>query len=179
MNTSNASLQIETKLQRIQRMSVLIRAVCTCLLVLASAGSAAAAIATLIGRGATVSFFDHAIVVSELSSRGRLLVALVCLLTGAAFANGLYHLRRLMTNYTRREIFTNDSARHIRQFGYSCVLWGFLKIAWAFLPSVVTTQPAHAVAISADSILIGGAIVVISWFTDMATTLREENDLTV
>jgi hypothetical protein len=179
MNTSTASLQIETKLQRIQRMSVLIRVVCTCLLVLASVGAAVAAIATLVGRGTTVSFFDQAIVVSELSSRGRLLVALVCLLTGAAFAKGLYHLRRLMTNYTRREIFTNDSARQIRQFGYSCVLWGFLKIAWVFLPSLVTTQPAHGVAISADSIVIGGAIVVISWFMDMATTLREENDLTV
>ncbi len=179
MNTSTPASEIETKLQRVQRFSVVVRGICTVLLVVGAAAAAAAAVATLIGRGATVTFFDQAIVVSELSVRGRRLVAAVCLLTGGVFAKGFYHLRRLMNNYARREIFTHDSSRQLRQFGYSCVLWGVLKIVWAFLPSLVTSQPHHAVAVTADSLVIGGVVVVISWFMEMATALREENDLTI
>jgi hypothetical protein len=31
----------------------------------------------------------------------------------------------------------------------------------------------------ASSIVVGGAIIVIAWFMDMAVDLREENDLTI
>lgn len=179
MNASTALRPTETKLHRIQRISRVIRAFCTFLLIVSSAGAAAATAATLIGRGATVRFFDRAIVVSELSFPARLLVAAVCLLTGAVFAKAIYHFRRLMSHYARREIFTHDAARQIRHFGYGCIGWGVMKIVWAFLPSMAAGHAPHTISVGAEPIVMGGAVIVLSWFTEMATLLREENDLTI
>ena len=79
----------------------------------------------------------------------------------------------------RREIFTTDSARQIRQFGICCMLWGLVKVAWAFLPLLITAHRLSAYSTSIDPILIGAVIVGTSWIAEMAAALREENELTI
>jgi hypothetical protein len=109
-------------------------------------------------------------------------VAVLVLLSGAAVWKALAHLRRLLDNYSRREIFTADSARQIRSFGISCMLWVIVKVAWAFVPLLVLSNRPASVVLTSDPLavgFVGAVIVVISWFAEMATTLREENDLTI
>jgi hypothetical protein len=84
-----------------------------------------------------------------------------------------------MDNYSRREIFTAGSAQQIRRFGVTCILWGALKVAWAFLPLALLKDPPRSFVVSVDALVIGAVVVGISWFAEMATNLREENDLTI
>ena len=103
----------------------------------------------------------------------------VILITGAVGIKALYHLRRLLDNYSRREIFTADSARQLRNFGVSCMLWGIVKLAWAFLPLLALANRGVPVRVSGDTFMIGFVIVLLSWFAEMAASIREENDLTI
>ena len=126
--------QIESKLRRIERISILLRGICTALLVPVGIVAVVAAIAVAAGRLTSVNFFGLTVTVADLSSGGRILIAVLGLLTGAVIVKALCHLRHLANNYSRREIFTTDSAQQMRQFGISCMLWGAMKFAWAFCP---------------------------------------------
>jgi hypothetical protein len=174
MNPSN-----ETQLRKIERYSNLLRAVCTALFFPVVLITIAAMVAVLAATTAHLNFEGQVFVPSELALVPRLILTVAVLLAGAVAAKCLFHLRRLACNYMRREIFTIDSARQIRAFGFTCILWGVVKIVWAFLPMLI---PAHRLSVystSIDPILMGAVIVGISWFAEMAAALREENDLTV
>ncbi len=171
--------KLESKVRRIEKLSVWLRATCTFLLLLTAVVTLVAIVAIAIGRHGKFSYLDQSIRIETLTGNARLLLALLILLTGALYAKGTYHLRHLLDNYSRREIFTNDSAKHIRQFGYMCIACGVLKIAWVFLPLLVLPPPNHTIMVPLDTLVTGAAIVVISWFTEMATNLREENELTI
>lgn len=171
---------LESKFRRIEKMSVFLRAFCTALLVVVAAATAMAVAAICLSRGSTnLTFFSQSIAVADLTARSRLILGAVMVFTGAVMIKSLVHLRRLLGNYSRREIFTAGSAGEIRQFGIGCMLWGGVKILWAFLPVILQTSPTRTVAITIDTIAIGGVIVVISWIAEMAASLREENDLTI
>jgi hypothetical protein len=169
----------EIKLRKIERASTLLRAVCSGLFALVVIVALVATAAVIAGRATSVNYYSQTIVIAELGLRSRLMLAAVGVATALVFLKALYHLRRLLGNYSRREIFTADSAGQIRQFGVSCMLWGLIKVIWAFLPLVVSTNPPHSFGLTIDSIIIGAVIVGISWFAEMATALREENDLTI
>lgn len=174
MNSSS-----ETKLRKIERYSSLLRTACTVLYVPVAIISVAATVSILAGWTAHISHEGQTFVPSELALTSRVILAVAVLVAGAVAAKGLHHLRGLACNYMRREIFTVDSARQIRALGFTCMLWGVVKVAWAFLPMLI---PAHRMTVystSIDPILIGAVIVGISWFTEMAAALREENDLTI
>lgn len=171
--------QLETKLRRIERASVLLRGMCTALLAGVAILAIAAAVSAITGRLTSVSFNGQSITLADLTSRARFFIAVLALTTGGVIAKALHHLRRLAGNYSRREVFTTDSAGQIRQFGLSCVLWGVVKSLWALLPRMVLAHVPATVTLTVDSIAIGAVIVAISWFAEMATLLREENDLTI
>lgn len=169
----------EMKLARIQRISVVLRKACTALLALVGIVAGVAVIAILAGRLTSIVNGSDSFAIADLSLRSRLVLFGACVATGAVLVNALYHLRRLLDNYSRREIFTAGSAREIRQFGISCILWGVVKIIWAFLPLLLLANPPRSFSFTLDSVIIGLVILGISWFAEMAAELREENDLTV
>jgi hypothetical protein len=169
----------ETKLRKIERASTLLRAVCSGLFAVVVVIATVATAAVITGRATSVNYYSQSIIIAELGLRSRLILAAIGVVTAAVLLKALYHLRRLLGNYSRREIFTANSAGQIRQFGISCILWGLIKVIWAFLPLVVSTNPPRSFGLTIDSIIIGAVIVGISWFAEMATALREENDLTV
>lgn len=169
----------ELKLRRLERASVILRAVCTGLFALVVVVAVVAAVAIAAGRATSVVYYSQSFAIAELGLGSRLILAATGVVTAFVMLKALHHLRRLLGNYSRREIFTTDSARQIRQFGVSCMLWGLMKAVWAFLPLVVSTTPPSSFGLTIDSVVIGAVIVGISWFAEMATALREENDLTI
>ena len=93
----------------------------------------------------------------------------------------LYHLYRLLGNYSRGEIFTTGSAEQIRQWGIAWAVLGGVKFAIRFLPRVVLSHmngPSEGLD-GLDEVLSGLIIVAISWFMAMAAEMREEQELTV
>src|SRR5688572_7210753 len=112
----------EMKLQKIQRYSAVCRTICTALFVPVAVITVAASVSILAGWTAHIKFDGQTFVPSDLTVLSRVFLAAVVIAFGAVLAKGLCHLRRLLGNYARREIFTLDSARQIRQFGVTCVL---------------------------------------------------------
>lgn len=181
MNTSNPT-PLETKLRRIERTSIVLRGVCRAILVAVGFATVVAVAAALTGRLTRFETFGESVAIPDLPLRGRAIVAVVVLLTGAVAWKALAHLHRLLGNYSRREIFTADSARQIRSFGISCILWVVMKVAWAFVPALVLSNRPVSIVLTSDPLavgFVGAVIVVISWFAEMATALREENELTI
>jgi small-conductance mechanosensitive channel len=172
----NSSTEIQ--IRKIERVSRFLRAVCTALFIPIVVFGLFAIVSILAGWTAHIRFDGRTFVPSELAWPARVILATAVLAAAAVSAKSLHHLRQLMGNYARREIFTLDSARHIRQFGITCVLWGVVKLGWAFLPLLVT-QVQQTVNLTGDTIVIGLVIVGLSWFAELASALREENDLTV
>lgn len=170
--------EIEQKLRKIERYSNLLRALCWALFVPVIVLPLAATTSILAGWTAHIAYDGQTFVPSEMALSSRLLLAVVMMATGAVAIKGLSHLRRLLGNYSRREIFTSDSARQIRQFGITCVLWSFVKLAGALVPLAMVHGP-HSVSFSGDTFFIGLVIIGLSWFAEMAAALREENDLTI
>lgn len=174
MNTNT-----ETKLRRIERASLVLRAACTGLSIAVVVFAIAGIVSVFVGRATSVTYYSASFDLTGVGLGTRLAIAALGLATAGVFLKALYHLRRLATNYARREIFTPDSARQIRHFGISCMLWGGVKIIWAFLPMMLLANPPATVELTIESILIGAVIVGLSWFAEMATALRQENDLTI
>lgn len=173
------STKTELKLEQIQRISALLRTACTGLLALIGIVAGVAVIAILAGRATSINNGSDSFVIADLGLRSRLILFGACVAVAVVLVKAVYHLRRLLDNYSRREIFTVSSAREIRHLGVSCILWGVVKIIWAFLPLVLLTNPPRSFSLTLDSVIIGLVIFGISWFAEMAAELREENELTI
>jgi hypothetical protein len=178
-NHPNMQITTEAKLRRIEQTSILLRAACTGLAALVVIIALVAIVVALAGRMTSVNDGSQTFVIAQLGRPARFILGLVAVVTAGVILNALYHLRRLLDNYSRREIFTAGSARQIHRFGLSCILWGMLKVVWAFLPLLLLKNPPRSFAGSADALVIGAIIVGISWFAEMAASLREESDLTI
>ena len=131
------------------------------------------------GRLTAISTPGGSIPLDSVTPAGRATLLVTSVLAVAVLLKGLYHLRALLGNYSRREVFAVDSAREIRQFGITCVLWGVLKIVSGFLPLILLGDARDPTHIELDDLLMGAVIIVISWFAEMAAAVREENDLTI
>ncbi len=173
------NLENESQLRRIERSSAFFRGCCTAVLVTLSVATVVAVVAALAGRLTHIHFAGQSLAIPSLPLGTRAWVGVLVLATGAAAIKGLYHLRRLLDNYSRREIFTSNSARQIRDLGVTCILWGAVKVLWAFLSASLGNHLAPSVDIAGDAFVIGGVVFVIARFAQMAVALREENDLTI
>jgi hypothetical protein len=171
--------QNELNLQKIERTSRILRTLFTVLFIPVTVIAVAATVSILAGWTAHIKFDGQTFKPAELVLPARLFLTAIVVAMAAVMAKGLFHLRQLMGNYSRREIFTLDSARQIRQFGITCVLLGLVKLAAAFLPLMLALPTHRTVNVNADTVIIGVVIIGISWFAEMAAALREENDLTV
>lgn len=172
--------QNEARLRRIRRMSIVLRVVCKYFLATIVLGMAAAVIALSVGRGGSVGFFDIWFNVSDLTPLHRILIGAMGATTIGILFKCFYHLHRLMTNYSRAEIFTMQSSSHIRQIGICCALVGSTEMLWPFVPHLLLAHPARpGITHGADLILCGLIVVAISWFMSIAAEMLEENELTI
>ncbi len=108
----------------------------------------------LVALSAHYSVFGVSFPVAALTAQGRLVVGLVAAGTFAIIFKCVYHLHRLLGDYARGEVFTRDSARQVRQWGWMCVLWGVMKIAWPLIDRVIELHPSSGRPIlSADMVV--------------------------
>ena len=176
-------MQSETvkKLEKIRQISSALRTACKVLLVLMGllfiAGSAGIFVGSM---GVIIRFFDVTIPVALLTLPARLgLIVLLAVSTGV-LAKGLYHLDRLFGLYANGDVFTVQTAVHIRQLGLTAIFWTGVHILWPITEIVLSGAPApHSFALQLDSLFIGIAIIAVSWFMDAAAEIRAENDLTI
>jgi hypothetical protein len=167
----------ETRLKKIKRVSNVLRVICKVAWALVACIFLAAVIAILIGQG-TISFYDNYVRLAPLSVSARLSLAVVTSLSMAVLINGFYHLNRLLGSYGRGDIFTTESAGHIKQLGVTTLLWYGANLLWAFT-AVTTAQTPISLQFHSDCLVTGTIIIVISWFMEMAAEMREENELTI
>jgi Protein of unknown function (DUF2975) len=172
------SAEVQMKLQKIKKVSTILRTMCTGLLVLIALVGMGAVVCLTFGVGG-VNYDNNMFFRSAGLGLGhRLILGVVCALTLGAMFKCFYHLRLLFGNYSRGEIFTRESVGQLRWFGIACLLWGVMYFVWG-VSLALSAHPAKSFEGHLDSFGIGAVIVVIAWFMDMAVDLREENELTI
>jgi hypothetical protein len=169
--------ETEKRLTKIKRMSNVLRVICKVGMVIATCVFIGAMAIILLGQG-SINFYDNYVRLAPLSVSARLLLAIVTSLSMAVVVKGFYHLNRLLDNYGRGDIFTTESAGHIRQLGITTVLWYLSNLLWAFT-AVATAQTRISLQFHSDCLITGPIIIIISWFMEMAAEMREENELTI
>jgi len=197
----------EARLRKIERISRVLRWICKGFLVLAVWIELLTLSAVVLGRGGLILGLDnYTFFAQEMPIGSRIIVGAYLTLRWAAFFLCVYCLHQLLGNYSRGEIFSGDSAMQIRRCGLACVLWGAVQFLWVFVPGAVLPHVApvshyghisvygpEVKALPGDWIIngrfvqphgggmmvIGLAIVAISWFMAMAAEMREEQDLIV
>ena len=171
--------ETERKLQRIKRISNILRGICKGLLAVLICVFLVSMIVIFIGRG-TLSILDDFVPLDPLALPSRLVLAGIVALAMAINFKGLYHLHRLFGNYGRGDIFTTESAAQIRQLGITVLLWAAVTFLWTCIAAAVTqSHLPNSFQFHSDSLFTGPVIIVISWFMEMAAEMREENELTV
>lgn len=169
--------EIQAKLQKIKKVSIILRAVCKGLLALITFLGISCIGCVTFGVGG-INYDNMIFGTAGLTLGHRLILGVVTALTWAVLFKCFYHLHRLFGNYSHGEIFTEESVGQIRQFGIACLLWGVMNSLWG-LSLALSSHPSKTFQGHADSFVIGIIIIVIAWFMDMAVDLREENELTI
>jgi hypothetical protein len=169
--------EIQPKLQKIKRVSLILRIICKVLLALVTFTGIGCVVSVVLGVGG-INYDGMIFRTAELPLGHRVLLGAVTALAWAILFKCFYHLHRLFGNYSRSEIFTRESVGQLRQFGIACVLWGVVGFLW-ILSLAISSHPSKTFQGHADSLGIGVVIIVIAWFLDMAVDLREENELTI
>ena len=169
--------EIQAKLQKIKKVSIVFRVICKGLLALITLLGLSGLVVVTFGVGG-INYDGIIFRTAELTLGNRLILGAVTALAFGALFNCFYRLYRLFGNYSRGEIFTRESVGHLRQFGIACLLWGVMNFLWG-LSLAISAHPAQTVQGHVDSFAIGAVIIVIAWFMDMAVELREENELTI
>ncbi len=123
------------------------------------------------------SYFGLSYKVYSLNSSERVAAAVLFVLYVGAALLCAFQLFRLLGLYSRGEIFTRESAAQMRRWGLACVAWGFLKIGYFVVPYVLANCQHQG--LDPGLIVDGLIILAISWSVEMATEIREENELTV
>ena len=173
----------QLRLRKITRVSTALRWVCTGVIAALSVELFVVTIMLVLGRGGDVSFHRLSFHVTDLPVLRRL--QLLGMVGSSSFflIACIDHLRRLFGNYSRGEIFTGDSARHIRRMGIFYLVWSCVNVVsvpWAVLAALAMNPPdVYRVDVNFGAIAVGLCVIVISWFMDMAVDLREENELTI
>jgi len=169
--------EVQAKLQKIKKVSTILRAICKGLLALVTLIGLSCVVFVAFGVGG-VNYDNVIFQTAELTLGHRLILGAVTTLAFGALFKCFYHLHRLLGNYSRGEIFTRESVGQLRQFGIACLLWGVMSFLWV-LSLAISAHPARSFQGHIDAFGIGAIIIVIAWFMDMAVDLREENELTI
>jgi len=167
----------EAKLNKIKKVSVVLRFACKGLLGLVTLAGVGAIACVTLGIGG-INFDGMIFQTGGLSLGHRLVLGVITTVAWVVLFKCLFHLHRLFGNYSHGEILTRYSVGQLRQFGIGCVLWGVMGFLWV-LSLALSTHPAKTFAGNGDALVIGAVIIVIAWFMDVAVDLREENDLTI
>ena len=168
---------IQARLQRIEKVSIILRVICKGLLAVIALLGLSAVVSVAFGVGG-ISYDNILFRTAELTLGHRIVLGAVTALTFAFLFKSFYHLHRLFGNYSSGEIFTRKSVGQLRQFGIACLLWGAMSFLWG-LSLAISMNPAKSFQGHADSFTFGAIIIVIAWFMDMAVDLHEENELTI
>jgi hypothetical protein len=171
--------EMQQKLKKIKRASIVFRAITKGLLVLTALLGIGGLISVTLGIGG-IDFEGTVFRTFGLSLGHRMLLGMVTAVAWGIAVTGFYHLHQLFGSYSRGEVFTRDSVSQLRKFGIACVLWGVMRFIW-LASLAISTHSGTSFRGSPDgsSIVIGVVIIVIVWFMEMAVELREENDLTI
>jgi hypothetical protein len=169
--------EIQAKLQKIKKVSTILRAICKVLLALITFTGLGAVVSVIFGVGG-INYNNVIFGTAGLPIGHRLFLGAVTALAFGVLFKCVYHLHRLFGNYLRGEIFTRESVGQLRQFGIACLLWGVVGFLWIALLAI-SSHPPKTFQGHVDSLGIGVVIIVIAWFMDMAVDLREENELTI
>lgn len=169
--------EIQAKLQKIKKVSIIFRVICTGLMALIALVGLSCVVCVAFGVGG-VNYDNMIFQTAGLTLTHRLVLGAVTALTFGTLFKCVYHLHRLFGNYSRGEVFTRESVRQLRQFGIACLLWGVMNFLWG-VSLATSAYPAKSFHGHADSFVIGAIIILIAWFMDMAVDLREENELTI
>ncbi len=178
----------EARLARIKKISRVLRGICKAFLVFCVLGFLFMTRFLVIHRGSTIvgghvvyweSFNGVAFNVSDLTDRDRVVAGVILALSWGVVFNCGYQLHRLLGNYSRGEVFTTESAGQIRKWGIACVLWGVMKMGWMLVPLLIVNahqrQPGEGLSLVGNGLVI----VAISWIMEMASEMREEQDLII
>ena len=169
--------EIQAKLQKIKKASIIFRVICKGLLALITLVGLICAVCVACGASG-ISYDNMIFSTAELTLGHRLILGAVTALTFGILFKCFYHLHRLFGNYSRGEIFTRESVGQLRKFGIACLLWGVMSFLWV-ASLALSAHPMKSFQAHFDAFAIGAIIIVIAWFMDMAVDLREENDLTI
>jgi len=172
--------ELERKLHRIQSFSQVLRRICQGALLVMFLLLLACIAGICVGKGNIIRAFDLSVPLSTLSGYQRILMAVVAVFAISVPIKGLYHLERLLRNYTEGKIFTVASAGEIRQLGVTALLWAAANLVWVAAAFALTERHLpHSFYFRVDSIAIGVTVIAISWLMEMAAAMREENELTI
>lgn len=169
--------EIQTKLQKIRKVSIILRAICKGLLALITLLGLTCVVCVTFGVGG-INYDGRIFQTAGLTLPHRLVLGAVTALAFGALFKCFYHLHRLFGDYSSGEVFTQESVGQLRQFGIACLLWGVMNFFWG-LSLALSVHPSKSFQGHADALVIGTIIIVIAWFMDMAVDLREENELTI
>ncbi len=170
--------ETEKKLNKIRRVSGVVRGMCRGGLVVMGLIFVAACVGVLAGGDVTIRCFDVVMPTETMGLSGRLIVIGMLAISAGVLGKIFYHLDRLFGNYASGEIFTISSAHQIRQLGIVAILWTGVSIMWP-VGEIWLLHTAWSFQSHFDSLFAGVVILVISWFMEAAAEIREENELTI
>jgi Protein of unknown function (DUF2975) len=168
--------ETEAKLKKIKRVSNVLRVICKLGMIITTCVFTSAMVLILTGHG-TMSLSAYSIPLAPLTLPSRLVLATIMALAIALCFKYFYHIYQLLGNYGRGDIFTTESANHIRQLGITVMLLCGPDILWAI--AVLLMHVRSTVQFNYNSLVTGLVIIIISWFMEMAAEMREENELTI
>jgi Protein of unknown function (DUF2975) len=177
MERSDMRPENETRLRKIRHASTAFRVICDLLLALIALIGVGTVVTVVSGLGG-VDLGDVMFRTAGMGVGHRLILGAITSAAWGILFKCIYHLRRLFGDFARGEIFTRHAVGQLRWFGIACVLWGVMSFVW-MLSLAVSSHPTRTFAGNLDSLVTGAVIIVIAWFMDMATDLREENELTI
>jgi len=175
-------MQPETraKLERVKRICGILRGMCLAAIVFLAVEFVVAAALLVADRGIDFGSRPIALHVMVLSVWRRLHMVVMIGISEGLLIACLYHLRRLFGNFSPGEIFSGDSARHLRVVGVCYMMWSTVG-GLSFPVAYVTVHPANPYTGTLDlnAIVIGVCVIVVSLVMDVAAEMREENELTI
>ncbi len=190
------NVDTQTQLERIRKVSRVVRIVCRILLGLTLFAFLMMVVLIIIGpecgmrlglggpECGTIRLGGAEIPISQLTPGSMILMFGFSVLATAVVIKGLYHLHRLFGNYADGKVFTIGSVAQIRQLGITFLLGAGLQILavpLAVVLMILCTPDKGALLLTFpfEALITAGLLILISWVMDAGRGLREENELTI
>lgn len=181
-------------MNRIQKVSKLFRIFCIFVLMIYAVGSVLGIYAIWSGSSIVHTNvyvkgmgLQHA---KDLAIGGKFFMTLMILIIFAYIFKGFYHLKNLFSSYSKGKIFSSETNGQIKKFGVTVCLWPVLQLLCILISNIavyltyeipvrmINTPPDKSVSIITP-LIIGAAIIYISWVMEMGREMREDQELTI